>query len=341
MRELVAFYPYRKDDINYINSMWHFIASEYTVIDYRDLKKGLYIPCFVKAVYLNWIENDLDEIDKKILHQAKIQRSKIIWVFHNKVPHDSRHMEKAISNIKFLIKISTYIVIHSRTSLNYLLNYCPEIKKEKIQYIPHPNYIADYQKYGDIKILLGIKQDDFVFGIYGRVHPYKNIEFLIEAFNTFSDSYHCQLIIAGEAVSLQYAQELKDLCRVNQRIKLCFRHINAIQMQSYLEAVDVMVLPYNLESSMNSGAMIMAFSYAKTVIVPSIAMAEEYSDDLIYKYSYSNATEHVAALEKVMKTAYMNGKENNQEKGRRLRDIVERHNDKELVKRQLLYLIKS
>lgn len=341
MKELVAFYPYQKDDINYINSMWYFIASEYTVIDYRDLKKGLYLPCFVKAVYLNWIENILDEKDRKVLKLSKQQSSKIIWVFHNKIPHDSQDVEEKINNIKFLIKISDYIIIHSQSSINYLLEYCPRIKKKKIQYIPHPNYIMDYHKYGDIRTLLNINQDAFVFGIYGLVRPYKNIEVLIEAFNSLPDSYNCNLIIAGAPVSLEYEKNLKNACQANNKIKLCFQNINSIQMQSYLEAIDVMVLPYNLKSSMNSGAMIMAFSYGKTVIVPSIAMAKDFADDLIYRYSYSNTIEHSVILKQVMIRAYVNGKEDNQKKGKELLDIVKQQNNKEIVRNQLLYLIKK
>ena len=76
-------------------------------------------------------------------------------------------------------------------------------------------------------------------------------------------------------------------------------------MESYMNIADVLVLPYNVESGMNSGVMLMAFSYKTTVIVSDIAMADEYDDNLIYKYSYDDKASHIENLAKKMEDYLM------------------------------------
>ena len=53
----------------------------------------------IKCIYLNWIENTLDELDRQLLKKAKKMRVKIIWVFHNRLPHDTKSEQQDIDNI--------------------------------------------------------------------------------------------------------------------------------------------------------------------------------------------------------------------------------------------------
>ena len=91
---------------------------------------------------------------------------------------------------------------------------------------------------------------------------------------------------------------------------------------------------------MNSGAMLMAFSYAKTVIIPNICMAEDFPDELIYKYNYDSEESHVEQLYQKMKEAYLTGKHKNIQKGKELQAIVEVSYSKDAVKQKLLSLLK-
>lgn len=334
MRNLVAFYPYYSDG-EYIQKMRYFIETMHKVIDYKSLKEGLYGLSQVRTIYLNWIENELDEQDIQLLRKAKILKINVVWVFHNRLTHDAKDTEKSISKIKFLMGISNKIILHSKKSIEFLREYNKHLDTGKAVYIPHPEFTGEYDFYGHIKP----DEKLFTFAIYGLVRPYKNIELLINAFKKLKEKEKCRLIIAGKPVSSVYAERLKGLAGKDVNILFVMRRISALEMGSWLNATDVLVLPYSIKSSMNSGVMIMAFSYKKTVIVSRIAMAEEFPDDLIYKYSCQNEQESEECLREKMELAYVCGKEKNAEKGKRLFEIVRTQNANELVKRKLQEIV--
>ena len=110
-------------------------------------------------------------------------------------------------------------------------------------------------------------------------------------------------------------------------------------MGTLLEFVDVLVLPYDTRSTMNSGTMLLAFSFGRTVILPNIPMAEEFDDKLFYKYAYKDEREHRQNLTKEMKRAFSNGRQENRRMGGKLRTYVEKYHSIEAVKDNLLKLI--
>lgn len=339
MNNLVAFYPYKINELSYINLTQQIIESEYNVIDYKDLKLEIYDLLSVRTIYLNWLEDKLDKRDKALLTKAKFLKINIIWVFHNKITHDTNKVKESIDNIKFLINISSKIILLSHSSINYLKEYEPRLNLKKVFFIPHLDFVGDYGKLSSIKEKFEIDKNDFVFALYGRICPYKNIEILIKAFQKLNPQYNCKLIIAGKSKSEQYINEIKQLINGNKNIYLSDKYIQDLEMGAYLDLADIVVLPYNIDSGMNSGAMIMAFSYKKTVIVSNIAMADEYDDGLIYKYSYVDEKEHIDKLTQKMEEAYCEGKQRNIEKGIMLYNQVVNQNTKDLVKEKLICLL--
>lgn len=339
MNECVAFYPYINNRVYYISTMLGFIEKEYRVIDYKELKNGLYSLKNVRTIYLNWIEDALDNSDCELLRAAKRRRINIIWVFHNRISHDVKNYQLAIANIQFLIKVSTKIIIHSKSSIKFLREYSSNINSKKVFFIPIPNHSGDYFSLGDEIKKIRVEKDEFVFAMYGLIRPYKNIELLIEAFKRISEGYKCRLLIVGGAKNEEYFNKLENSSKGFENIIIRNYHINSLEMAAFLEKADVLVLPYDDVSSMNSGVMIMAFSYKKTVIVPDICMADDFDDSLFYKYHYDSEKDHVEKLYCKMKEACLAGKIINAEKGKALYEEVRSKNSKENVCRELLKLV--
>lgn len=333
----IAFYPFTNCGVSYIHSMQNFLAQKYLVIDYLDVKKELIVLNEIKCIYLNWIENTLDELDRQLLKKAKIMRVKIIWVFHNRLPHDTKSEQQDIDNIKFLISICDSIIIHSLRSTEYLLEYSKDCE-EKVEYIQLPNFIDDYGNFG--KFDLYDNKNNFVFGLIGNIRPYKNIELLIEAFEKILNyNKNITLVIAGKAISEEYSSDLKKATENNENIIFCDKFISDLEMGTLLGTIDLMVLPYDVKSGMNSSAMIMAFSYKKSVIVSDIAMVYDFDEKLIYRYSYLSDVEHAKKLEDAMLRALNDGKNAVKMKGVQLYQVVKKQNDKKYVEKKLLELI--
>lgn len=339
MNECVAFYPYINNKVYNISTMLGFVEKEYKVIDYIELKNGLYSLKNVRTIYLNWIEEVLDNRDYKLLKAARRRRINIIWVFHNRIGHDVKNHQLAIANIQFLIKVSSKIIILSKSSIKFLREYSPNINSKKVFFIPHPNFKGDYFSLGDEVEKIRVEKDEFVFAMYGYIRPFKNIELLIEAFKKICENYKCRLLIVGGVEYEEYYNKLENSAKGFENIIIRNYHINPLEMAAFLEKADVLVLPYDVVSSMNSGVMIMAFSYKKTVIVPDICMADDFDDSLFYKYHYDSEKDHVEKLYCKMKEACLAGKDKNAEKGKALYEEVCSKNSKESVCRELLKLV--
>ena len=337
-RNIVAIFPYSLCQTSYIYTMQGFLESEYKVIDYFDLLDGLYDLWEIRTIYLNWPENMIKDKDIRLIKKAKLCGVKIVWVYHNKIPHDSDKTDMVIGNTRFLIKISDVIIIHSHQSVEILKKFEPKLKYEKVKFLAHPEFVGDYFEYTQPDELPRHK-DCFLFAFYSQIRPYKNIEILINAFNRLDKSYECELVIMGQAPSKEYFNVLKEMSQNNDKITLTAQYINSLEMAAYLEQADILVLPYSYKSSMNSGTMIMAFSYKRTVIVPDICMANDYDDSLIYKYTYGNEENHIQELHKKMEMAYKDGKERCREKGEKLYNIVTRDNAKNKVKEELISIV--
>lgn len=334
----IAFYPYESSNNEYIVMMRDIIYDYVELVDYKFVQKGLIPLHNIATIYLNWIENDWTSADEKLLAKAKRYGIKIIWVFHNKIPHDTQNKREAERVVKYIIQKSDYIVIHSKASEKYIKEYDVKATK-KVVYIPHINYENVYFDYGgDIRKKYGINNNDLVFGLLGMIRPYKNIEVLINIFNRL-EMKNAKLFVVGKSCNNSYYRSLEELKKNADNIILKDQYINNIAMKSYLDAIDILILPYNIQSSMNSGVMIMSFSYGKTVIIPKIAMSDEFSDDLIYKYDYDDEESMYNNLYEQIKKVITDGKEKINFKGLKLMQEVCNHNTREIVKRELFKIL--
>ncbi len=317
-------YPVKGNRINeYTANMVHILEKDYSVLGKLAEPMDIFQMLRTKAVFLNWIENSLDKKLKLQLILHKIFGAKIIWVFHNKQPHEVDEIGMVQKNMQWLAEISSTILLHSKCSKKYI----PNAKRNgrKAVYVPHIMYEEknSYFNLETVRKKYGIRAEDFVFTIFGLVRPYKNIEGGIEAFTKLNQK-QSKLLIVGQPMSSSYAKEIENLSRDNENVILDLKYISDEMLEAVLAISDVVVIPYKSGSSMNSGVMIQAFSKGKTVIAPDISMARDMrKGGFFYMYCKN--------LLKVMKHAYENGKEENQVMGRAAMEYMKKHNNQKVV----------
>lgn len=311
----------------YINNMMDILRVKYEVVRIEEISTDIKKIMQVKAIFLNWIEDQLPLDTKYRLILYKCLGVKIIWVFHNRAPHDKSDVV-GMRNMKWLARISDYIVCHSKDSIRY---FPAKWFQRKCRYIPHPYY--------EIPHMIGKldeKREDkdiFTFGLIGFIRPFKNIELLIRAFLEL-DLPHAGLLIVGnvEASNKEYAQSLKDMCSGCKDIVIEFKFIAEQKMKDELDKIDILVLPYNKKSSMNSGAMILALSFGKPVIIPDISMAVDMQDqEFVYMYHYETEKEHLENLKYCMRIAVERGKKKNEEIGKGAIEYLKVYNEKDKI----------
>lgn len=336
--DIIAFFPYSYNSNIYHGMIQDMLSKQYCVVNYCDVKKGLVSLENIDVIYLNWIEDVMDEVDRRLLLRAEKCGIKIIWVFHNRVSHDANKEIMCRENICFLIKHIHKIVVLSHESVKYLLEYDSDLDRGGIFYLPHQNYLTAYGELEDLELKSRLPKDKFVYGCIGTLRPDKNFELVIRAFTRMPDNEKCVLLIIGEPSSEGYYATLQELSKDNENIYFVSSRIPDYMMNFYVQLMDVLVLPYDLKTSMNSGIMLLAFTNRRTVISSDISMAYEFDENMLYRYSYDDDEQHLEQLLLQMEAAYRDGRECVREKGELLYQEAKVSNAKENVAR-ILYAI--
>lgn len=287
----------------YINLLRKTLSKDYDVYSLEDIwKHPLWILTRIGTVYLNWLENDpkwRNILILRVLHWFGIR---LVWTYHNKRPHDREFTPKARQFVEFLERNSDAIVIHCHESLSCLPEYC----HSRIRYFPHGNYIGVYEPgHGNIRKKLGIPGNAIVFLALGQIKRYKGIDVLLEAFRQV-DCPKAHLIVAGNPDGGEnLLRDIQAHAAADSRVHLALHRIPNRSIRDYLDASDALVMPLDQQSSLNSGSMLMAFSYGKTVVAPWIGTLREYKGQqpFFYAYDYSSREEHVRILAETMKRA--------------------------------------
>lgn len=263
----------------------------------------------IKIYHLNWYEtissysNFFIKIFKLIL--LIISGKKIIWTLHNKSNHNGKFPLLSLIVTKLLLRFSSKIVIHSSKSYS-ILNSMGFKNFAKVCYIPHPNYIkylASIENNVSNKIKSNFINTNLNLLFFGAISEYKNLELLIDVVNKLD--FSISLFIVGKCSSINYLKSLNKLIYKNKNINIYPHYISDTELLPIIDSCDLVVLPYNIDSSLNSGSVIFTFSCSKSVICPKIGTVEDISNHTcLLSYEYSNYFSHFNELSNKILSAY-------------------------------------
>ncbi|WP_194776387.1 glycosyltransferase family 4 protein [Pararhodonellum marinum] len=304
----------------------------------------------IRLVHLNWFEN-LDETSyikmlisffrkSIVLTVIRLSNKKLVWTMHNRVSHEkkSNRLSKILTHN--LIKFADAIIIHSHQSRDLILESHPS-QASKIHYIPHPDFTEIYgpevekknSSNGKLKLLF-----------LGAVKPYKNLELLIRTAGQMEDKL--QLSIAGNPTTENYKAHLTRFAAVFNNIKLKLEFIPDSDIPNLLGESDLLILPYDLNSSLNSGTVLLAFSYRKTGIFPQIGTLTDMTamQDQFLSYHYTSDEEHASKLREMLESAFQLKKNNPevfQMMGNKMFHYVKQNHGKKMVIEKLKQVYQS
>jgi glycosyltransferase involved in cell wall biosynthesis len=192
---------------------------------------------------------------------------RIIWTVHNALPHEARFIEYEVAVCDALADRATVIhVMHEKTPAIVELAYT--LPEDKVRVVPHSSYIGLYPN--DIskataREWLGIPSDGLTLASVGAIRPYKRLDSLVDAFASFAATdQSARLILAGPPLDRGTMRDLQLRCAHVSGIVSRFERLPDKELQTYLNAADVVVLPY--DDILNSGALMLAFSFGKPVL---------------------------------------------------------------------------
>ncbi len=304
MRDRVVFIPYISDQYHCNENEFQkqSILKKFFTVD-RDFTHCFDIRTILKtkAVIMGWIEERLDTMLKIRIIMYKFFGAKVIWTFHNKEPHNQKDSDSAQKNMIWLSNISDAIIIHSKSSIELIPG--KKRNQKKAFFIPQIEYTynPDIKDTERIRNEYGISPDSFVFLCFGMIKRYKRIEACINAFKDLRLE-NSKLVIAGMPIDKEYADSLISLADGDRDIILDFRYIYKPLLTALISVSDVVIIPYNTETCINSGVMIHAFSAGKPVIMPEMCSSIDYMNSP-YLFIYEND-----GIKEEMYEAYRSGK---------------------------------
>jgi beta-1,4-mannosyltransferase len=233
---------------------------------------------------------------------------RLTWTVHNVLPHDCKfpHIEAALQQA--VADRARFVHVLNDGTLEATAEWFT-IAPEKSVHIPHPHYIGSYPDIvsrDQARYDLGLLPDEMVYAFVGAIKPYKGLEQLLDAFDAvLEDGRPRRLLIAGLPDEDAQTQKLLDRCLLHPYVELHPTRIPDGELQYYLRAADVAVLPY--QRALNSGVLMLALSFGLPVVAPDIpATAEILTVDVARTFQpgdQASLTAALASAEKLNTTA--------------------------------------
>jgi glycosyltransferase involved in cell wall biosynthesis len=131
----------------------------------------------------------------------------------------------------------------------------------------------------EAKRRLGIGGEERTVLFFGRIAPYKGLEYLLSAFEKILSNHpHYRLIIAGEPMQgyEKYWNEILQTINrgdIRDRIIRKFGFIPDEDAELYFKAADVLVMPY--KNIFQSGVLFLGYSFGTPVIAADVGSLGE------------------------------------------------------------------
>jgi glycosyltransferase involved in cell wall biosynthesis len=208
---------------------------------------------------------------------AKVGGCRVVYTVHNLDPHEQVFpLLNRIAN-RTVFALADAVHVHDEEARRSTVR--AYRRRDRIYVIPHGSYVGAYLNNctkQEARGLLNLAQDAFVYLFLGQVRRYKGIEDLVVAFSQLA-SESTELVIAGNLHDVAYGEQLTLLTRGRAAIHTWFQYVPDSEIQYFMNACDVCVLPYR--EVVTSGAAVLAFSFGRPIIAPALGGFSELAAD--------------------------------------------------------------
>ena len=263
-------------DIKYFADKVNLIRTDAPKDIFRSLIKTFYFPAFRDLM------NKINEINPDVIHIVVAEHpwsSIYALLLHHKYPivvtiHDPNPLStKGITSIslrpiiivnnKVLMKFSKKIIVHGKKLREYLLE--KKVPCSKIKIIAHGDY-SFFRQWARNEI--NTQKSNIL--LFGRITPYKGVEYLIEAEKLIRDKIpDLTITIAGEGNMKRYKKSIAE----KSNIVVLNRFIPDEEVAELFQKTTLVVLPYTHGSQ--SGVIPIAYAFKKPVVVTDVGSIPE------------------------------------------------------------------
>jgi len=261
------------------NRLWRYLVVYWRLIRYAAAAKP-------KIFHILW-NGKLQLFDRTFLMlYYKMLGKKIVFTAHNVNVAKRDGYDSFLNRLTLRVqyRLVDHIFAHTDKMKEELVR-AYDVEKETISVIPFGinNSVPDTELTpAQAKQKVHIDSSDRTILFYGRIRPYKGIEYLVAALRriVYKDDRY-RLIIAGEFLkeSRQYWSEIQKTIEgegLAERVIQEIRFIPDEETEIYFKAADVLVLPYT--GVFQSGVLFLAYSFGLPVIATDVG---SFRDDIV------------------------------------------------------------
>jgi beta-1,4-mannosyltransferase len=181
-----------------------------------------------------------------------------------------------------------HLIVHCDRAKELVQEHYHLRSTSKITVIPHGHYLDKYPR--DSSTQSGLEpldtaEDNTVFAFFGQIRPYKQVPRLVETFREI-DNDSSTLIVAGKPSTEKLQRTLVERAEDRQDIHTMLEFIPNREVAQYFETADVLVFPYR--DILTSGSVILAMSFSRPVIAPSLGCLPELVEDGVTGFLYDS-----------------------------------------------------
>jgi len=201
----------------------------------------------------------------------------VVWTVHDLLDHGcpAPRIERLARSL-FARLLADELIVHCDRAANEIQDayLFPPATHEKTTAIPHGDFGDVYPNSTDgstARDALGLREEDFVYVFFGSVKPYKNVNSLVSAFQLIPDE-DARLVVAGNPETDSLGCRLTALSEQDDRVQLRLERIPEAEVQLYMNAADVVVLPFRTDPQtlLTSGSAVLAKQFGRPVVTPAV-----------------------------------------------------------------------
>jgi beta-1,4-mannosyltransferase len=194
---------------------------------------------------------------------------RLAWTVHNVLPHESRFDAEEARLCGEVASRADVVHVMAERTPELVAPYF-ELPRDRLLVVPHMSYAGAYEDHIsrlDARHELGLMPDELVYLVLGAIRPYKGLPELLDAWAELPPDRPRRLVIAGAPTDEPGVDEVLERAALATGVILDARKIPPDEMQVFLRAADVAVLPYR--RALNSGALLLALTFGLPAIVPA------------------------------------------------------------------------
>lgn len=240
------------------------------------------------VLHLHWVNRVLHGVtapeEARIRTDAFLARidrfldagGRLVWTVHNVLPHGCLlPSEEAELRQQIIARATIVHILAARTAEAAAEYYA--IPAGKILHVPLPSFRGAYEDIvsrNAARYALGLDPDDRVYTFIGTLKPYKGMTDLLDAWEVVAhDAAPRRLVVAGAPNGDPETRRFLDRAAANPRVSLHARTIPAADIQLFLHAADVVVLPY--QRTLNSATLLLALTFGVPIVAPAVPWITE------------------------------------------------------------------